>query len=106
MATKTKKKTKKPVRKVRVKAASAFAKAIKKSESRYERMIDYTFKVTVSVDPEGVSGVHFNKSLVQQMLCAALEQYKDLSCGPIAPNDPTSVAFERIAIGSEFEVKR
>lgn len=101
----TKKKTKKPVRKVRVKAASAFARAIKKSESRYERMIDYTFKVTVSVDPEGSSGVRVHKSLVQQMLCAALEQYKDLSCGPVAATDPTSEAFERIASEAEFMVR-
>ena len=95
---------KKPVRKARVKTTGAFARAIKKSESRYERMIDYTFKVTVSVDPKGVSGVRVNKSLVQQMLCAALEQYKDLSCGPVAATDPTSEAFEHIASESEFEV--
>lgn len=102
MATKMKKKT---MKKARVTAPKAFVRAIKKHEAAADRMIDYTFKVTVSVDPLGVSGVSVNKSLIQQMLCAALEQYKDLSCGPVAATDPTSEAFERIASESEFLVK-
>ncbi len=66
---------------------------------------EYTFMVTVKIDPDRVSGARLGQAVMKRLVREAMDQYKDLSSGPAAALDPDKEILERIASEAEFKVQ-
>ena len=66
---------------------------------------EYTFMVTVKIDPDRVPGARLGQAVMKRLVREAMDQYKDLSSGPVAALDPDKEKLERIASEAEFKVQ-